>query len=470
MFVAGLVFFALGYLAKPMIITLPFLMLLLDYWPLNRYGGDGLWSKPGLKRAVYLVMEKAPYFASVVAMVLIIVLFQRRAEALPSLDLYPFGLRLENALLAYSEYLKQTFWPTKLAVYYPHALKSAPFGKLASSVIVLAGISIVCLRQTSKRPYLIIGWLWFVGMLIPVIGLVQLGGQARADRYTYLPLIGIFFMVVWSVYDAAKSANRSRLIPSVILAAAVATLMIPAWHQTHHWRTGVSLFEHTLAVTQNNAVAHANLGAALMERGDDDEAKPHFVAALAIEPGRVPPRINLGLLLIQERRYEEALEHFRIALAKEPRNETILNYTGVALVEQGNASKAMIFFEKALEIRPGYLGALSNLGNALLRAGRPREAIARYTKVLDLKPNHDDVLTNLGGAYVLIQSFEQARPPLEQALAQNDENEIAHLNLALALYGLGKQEDARRHIQRALRIRPDYKNAREFLSFMDEEK
>jgi hypothetical protein len=296
--------FALGLLAKPMLVTLPVLLLMLDAWPLRR---QEPWRR--------LVLEKAPLLALSIATGVVTFVAQRQGGTVGSMTLYPLGVRVANAVVATATYLGKTIWPTRLAAFYPHPGASLAAWEVAGSALVLAGLTLWTIRVRRSRPYLLFGWAWYLVTLAPVAGIVQVGWQARADRYTYIPLIGIFLGVVWFVSD--RFADRPALLSSAASAALV-MLGIGAFVQAGYWRDSETLFTHALAVTDNNAVAHNNLGTALLRRGLPSQAEEHFAEAVRIDPSFADAHSNLGVALGRQGGIDEAILEFRRALDLDP--------------------------------------------------------------------------------------------------------------------------------------------------------
>ena len=301
---AVVLLFALGLLAKPMLVTLPILLLLVDAWPLRR---SAPWRS--------LVLEKLPLFALSIATGALTVAAQHRAETVGSLAGYPLGVRVANAIVATATYLGRTIWPTRLAVFYPHPGASLGAVAVAGSAVVLFALTSWAIRLRRNRPYLLIGWGWYLVTLAPVVGIVQVGWQARADRYTYIPLIGIFLAVVWAVSEGL--AARPVLLSSLAWAVVV-PLGITAFVQAGYWRDSETLFRHALAVTDDNAVAHSNLGTALLRRGVLPEAEGHFTEAVRINPYFAEAHSNLGVALGRQGRIDEAILEWQRALELQP--------------------------------------------------------------------------------------------------------------------------------------------------------
>ncbi|HZN54386.1 MAG TPA: tetratricopeptide repeat protein [Candidatus Polarisedimenticolaceae bacterium] len=370
---------AAGLLAKPMPVTLPFALLLLDVWPLRRT--DAGWRR--------LVAEKIPLFVLGAASCAVTLAVQRAGGAVASWTRIPLPERIGNALWSYLAYLGATVWPSGLAAIYPYP-SAIPWWRWGIAAAVLAAISAIALRLRSTRPWLAVGWLWFLGTLVPVIGLVQVGVQARADRYTYVPLIGVFVMIAWSV----PARMRRRL--SIPAAAVVAALAVATGVQARVWRDSATLFAHALAAAGGSATAHVNLGAALEGAGRDDEALGHYEEALKLDPGSRPAHNRIAGLLARRGRLDEAADHYLDVLRRIPSDpETLSNY-GIVLARQGRLPDAIDTFRAALAAGPENPASVhTNLGNALLLSGKRVEAIAEYREALRLDPTDEETRENL---------------------------------------------------------------------------
>jgi Flp pilus assembly protein TadD len=386
---------ALGLLAKPMLVTLPFALLLLDRWPLGR-------TSEGWKA---LVVEKLPLFALSIAACFATFLAQQAGGAVASAERFPARVRAANAIWSYVAYLELTLWPRRLAVFYPHPGSSLPAWKVALAASILAAMTSLAVMLRRSRPYVLTGWLWYVGTLVPVIGLVQVGNQGMADRYTYVPLIGIFVIVAWT----AAGWGRHAAIPAV---AVVLALAVVARAQVMEWRDTVTLFTHALAVTGPNPTALVNLGAALEDRRRIADAMARYDEALGLDPGnRIAENRTAGLLAAQGR-LDEAVGHYREALRRSPGDADTLSNLGIALGKQRKLDEAIARFQEALDAHPEDPSAvLTNLGNALLLSGRTEEAIARYDESLRLDPGDSETLENLRVARrALERTKSQAEP------------------------------------------------------------
>ena len=399
------VLFVAGLMAKSMLVTAPVVLILLDYWPLNRIRGQQAdVGRPLLE----LVIEKIPLFVlSAGACVITFVLQKRATGAIPPL---PLLWRLENALASYVIYIWKTLWPTRLGVFYPHPNNTLPIGQVIFAVALLVAVTAAAAIFRSQRPYLLTGWFWYVVMLFPVIGVIQVGEQGHADRYTYLPSIGLFLVAVWFTADIAKvRRSQSRLV----VATAITTVLLPvlAWTafvQTSYWRNSRTLWNHALAVTSDNDVAHNNLGYLCAERGELDEAISHFESAAKIRSGKTNPHYDAGSAFVQM--------NLADALARKDRSD-----------------EAMVHYEEAIRLQPYYADAYYNRGNVLFAKGRIDEAIADWEWTLQLQPNDADAHTSLGNAFLRQGSFKDAIAQYEMAVALAPEDPHSRNNLAWTL-------------------------------------
>ena len=478
-------FLALGLMAKPMLVTLPFVLLLLDYWPLHRISP--------VRRAI---LEKLPLVALSAISSVVTYQVQRAAGAVQPVDLYPAPVRALNALLAYATYLRQAFWPSGLAVFYPHPGEDVSRAAAGGALLLLAAITAVALRARARQPYLAVGWFWFLGTLVPVIGLVQIGTQSHADRYLYLPLIGISMAVAWAVPDLL--ARRWPRAPLMLGAAALGALAFASVRQVARWRDSATLFAHASDVTRENAVAHLNLGVALADKGDYPEARHHLEEAIRIHPGSAEAHGALAEVLARQGQREEALARFRTALRLDPGLSRVHNGFGRALLEGGDVEEAALHLREAVRLDPAYAEAHSNLGVALLRAGSFAEAVEHLREAATLDPTSAEAQNNWGVALMnrsdleeavkhferatvlgstdadgnwalaLVRKgvalseagrFEEAAELFRRALALDPTSAEAHNALGIALGSLGRLTEAIDHFRRAAELRPGYAQA-----------
>lgn len=457
--------FLLALMSKPMVVTLPFVLLLLDYWPLGRLRlgkmNNGL--KPivsesmsaGDRRApvLRLVLEKVPliFFSAVLS--LFSFLSYRASGAVSSFGKLSLESRIGNALVSYVKYITEMFWPEGLAVLYPHPI-ILPFWEVAGAALSLAIITVLVILVGRKRPYYVMGWLWYLGTLLPVIGLVQAGIQARADRFIYIPIIGLFIMVVFGISDILTGWRYKKLALVTSGALLLLVLMISTVLQVQIWRNSVTLFRHALLVTVNNDLIHNNLGVTLARQGDDREASDHYIKALEMNPHYSDAHYNLAALLARQGKDEEAIAHFIEALRIEPNRAEAHNDLGVILARQGKIQEATAHFAKAVSINPDYEEAYFNLGIALVQHARNKEAIPYFNEALRIKPKNDKIHNNLAVALAAVGRTGEAITHYNQALQINPGNTDAHYNLGSLLTLQRKDQEAVPHYYEVLRINP----------------
>jgi len=455
----ALLCFVLGLLSKGTLVTLPFVLLLLDYWPLGRFAIDDLRftnsrSLPSLvTRHSSLLWEKIPFLLLAAATCVATVLSQ--TEAILIAHGLTFPERIGNALVAYAAYLGQLVYPAGLAVLYPHPAHGWPVWPVGLSVLVLLGISAGVVAGCRKQPYLLVGWLWYLGMLVPVIGLVQVGEQAWADRYTYLPQIGLYIAVAWGMVELCGAWRWRRVMLGTAAAAIVAGLMAAAYVQTGYWKDSITLWTRTLACTSGNYSAHYDLGNALAEQGKLAEAIQHYERALQLNPDYIAAQNNLGLALARQGKLVEAIQHYQRALHAKPDYAAAHYNLGNALAAQGKPVEAIQHYERAIQLNPDYLEAHNNLGLALAAQGKLDEAIQQFERVLQLNPDDVTAHSNLGNALAARGKLDEAIQHCERALQLKPDNVAAHCTLANALVAQGRLDEAIQHFERALQLKPD---------------
>jgi tetratricopeptide (TPR) repeat protein len=455
-----LLFFVLGLMSKPMVVTLPFVLLLLDYWPLNRFTPPPVPAVTGkgdsLKNHFLpwrLILEKIPLLALSGAACVATMMIQKDIIA-P----VPLALRIGNAAVSYVVYLRQMFCPAGLAVLYPYPQNSLPGWKIALAVVLLAAISAGVFLRRQRQPYLLMGWLWYLGMLIPVIGLVQVGGQAHADRYTYLPQIGLYLALIWAVGSLGAGWRHRRVVLGGLSTVILVALIFCARAQTSYWRNSEVLWTHTLACTSDNYIAHYNLGDALVKMGRRDEAIAQYQKTLQITPNYAEAHDNLGSVLLQKGRVDEAIAHYQTALRITPENATAHNNLGNALRQKGRVDEAIAQCQVALQINPDYADAHDNLGNALFQKRRVAEAITHYQKALQINPDYAEAHNNLAwvlatAPQVSLRNGDEAVKLAERAnqLTGGKTPIILH-TLAAAYAEAGRFGDAIRSVQKAIEL------------------
>jgi tetratricopeptide (TPR) repeat protein len=410
------VFFGLDLLCKPTGVTLPFVLLLLDYWPLGRMGQKAeIGQESGAGASVCgLVREKVPLMA--LAAAACVVNYFAEGKMVASIAQISIPMRISGALVSYVVYLRQMVWPAGLAAYYPYPPRRYPFWEIGLAFLALTGISGGAWALWRKRPWFAAGWLWYLGMLVPMIGIVQLVNIAHADRFTYLPQIGLYVLATWAAADLSAGWRRRRMIQGGISTAVLAVLMYCAFVQTSFWRNSKVLWTRTLSCTTANAFAEHNLGLALFNQGDLQEAIAQYQKALEINPDYAEARNNLGYALQQKGDMEGAVAQYQQVLEVNPDYENARFNLGVALFLKGDLEGAIAQYRKALEIRPGDSEAQNNLGMALAREGRVDEAIASYRRAIQINPRFADACDNLGLAHFRKGETKEAFESWQQAL------------------------------------------------------
>jgi tetratricopeptide (TPR) repeat protein len=489
----SLVCFALGLMSKPMLVTLPFCLLLLDYWPLERFRLE----RQDAQKLMVLMVEKVPFFLLAIGSSLVTFLVQRSGGAVSTSLALP--ARLANALVSYTRYLGKTLWPEKLSVLYPHP-GHWPAWQVMGSGIILAIIVVLAILWARQRPYVPVGWFWFLGTLVPVIGLVQVGVQSMADRYSYVPSIGLFVLLVWGVAEFAEYRPAAQPALGVAAVASVLACACITANQIRFWHDSEALFQRAIEVTPNNYLAYNNLGFDLSAKGRFREAKENYAKSIAINPQypdalnnmgfalageknyvqaipyyeaalRVSPRQpevhnNLGNALSELGRLDESIEQYLIVLREQPEHADAHNNLGIALAMQGKLPEAETHFREAIRLKPKYASAHGNLGNALAALHQIPAAIHEYQECLRLNPNDAQAHNNLGNALVEQARLSEAIEQYTVALRLNANNPEAEFNLAIALLRQDKKAEAAPHFQAALQLNPSNTEARRQLELL----
>jgi Flp pilus assembly protein TadD len=437
-------FFGLGLMSKPMLVTVPCVLLLLDYWPLRR------WPQ---RSARDLVLEKGPFFAVAIVSSAATWVVQRRGGAI--IAGLPLPARMENAVIAYCRYLGKLIWPADLAAFYP-PVSHWPEGAVLLACILLLSFSVLTIVLRHRFPYCLMGWLWFLGTLVPVIGLVPAGEQSMADRYSYVPSIGIILVAVWGVYDLTKRWRYQVMAASAATAGAACLCLFLTRTQVGYWKDTETLFRHALLVTERNYVAHNNLGTAFDKQGRWDEALSEFRQALQAKPDYPEALNNLGVALDRQGHVDEAIAQLRQTLKLRPRYAVAHYNLGVALQEQGHLDEAIAHYQEALRLKPRYADAHYNLGLALQRKGDLEGAIAEFQTILKLQPNSPEVCNKLG---VVLEQKGQLDDAIRQYLAAlnlKPDYARAHFNLGIALGRKGQTDQAIFELEQTLKLDPGY--------------
>jgi tetratricopeptide (TPR) repeat protein len=503
-YLAVLALFGLALMSKPMVVTLPVVLLLLDVWPLGRLGAGRpdqppprLWRSddqpsPRLRRsAVALaeaeasakadgqrygprvtwtraIVEKLPLLALALATSVATVIVQKRVGAVAGLSVLSWQFRAANAIVGYVAYLWKTIWPTHLAAFYP-------FRAFAPGIVLAAGLVLVALTAAAFRcrrdhPYLLVGWLWYIVTVTPVIGFIQAGEQRMADRFVYVPMIGLLIAVAWGTAEGVR-AQGSRLRRALPVAATlvVLTCAVTARAQVEHWSDSVTLWQHAIRVTPDSYIAFENLGQALRERGQLDEAKANYTRALALSPAGSPGYAavihnSLGMVLTREGKTGEAAEQFAAAVRFNPGFAEAQSNLGNALAAGNRFGEAIEHYGAAVRSRPDFTEAQVGLGSALVRQGHAADAIPHYREALRIDPNLAQAHNGLGAAFALEGHDDEAMAQYGEALRLKPDLPTAHLNIAVLSIKRGNVGDARRHLETALSIDPGYEPARRALA------
>jgi tetratricopeptide (TPR) repeat protein len=408
------VFFALGLMSKPMLVTLPFVLLLLDYWPLDRFSLKG--KKTGLKYSLsYLLIEKVPLFAMAIASCIVTFIIQKKGGAM-EWEKYGLPIRLANAFISYLQYINKMVWPARLAVLYPHPNQNVSILYAVISVVFLLIVTILIFRFAKERRYLVVGWLWYLGTLVPVIGLIQVGVQARADRYTYIPLIGLFIIIAWGLPDLLTKWRYKKIALGLASLLIILVMSICTHFQLCYWQNSLTLFQHALDVTKDNYVVHFCMAGPLRKQGKLNETIYHCLEAIRIKPNYTKAIVSLGVALDEAGRIDEAIAEYKKCLQIAPNDPLALNNLGIALGEQGKFKEAVKYFTEALRVKPDFANAHINISHALILQGNLDEAIVHLTEALRLDPHSAKAHNYLGYALMKTRKINEAITHFEEAL------------------------------------------------------
>jgi tetratricopeptide (TPR) repeat protein len=402
-----------------------------------------------------LIWEKVPFFILSAVSSILTIIAQQKVGTVAPLELYQVDIRVANALISYVRYIGKMIWPQNLAVFYPHPV-TLPAWEVIGAGLLLAGISILVIWAARKHPYHLVGWLWYLGTLIPVIGLVQVGAQAMADRYTYLPLIGLFIMIAWGVPDQLAGWRYGRVILSISAAITLIMMMVVTRSQIKHWQNNMTLFEHSLAVTSDNYFVHNSLGIVLSRQGRIEEAIVHYHEALRITPYHANAHCNLGVALAKQGKIEEAMAHYAEALRIQPDYVEAHNNLGAALAGEGKIAEAMAHYAEALRRDPHHAVAHYNLGIALGEQGKTDEAINHFTEAIRFKPDYTLAHHNLGIALARQGKIQEAITCFKKALQIDPDYAEGHLNLGFAYLMIGDRDAALKEYKILESINPDF--------------
>jgi len=443
-----ILFFILGLMSKPMIVTLPFVLLLLDFWPLSRFQSTAQGNRYfSYKTIAGLVWEKLPLFALSAISCIVTFFVQKHGEAVVPLEIFPLKVRIASAFISYISYIEKTIWPQNLALFYPYP-KFLPLGKAIVSVSLLLCISVLAFRAIKKFPYLATGWLWYLGTLVPVIGLVQVGSQSMADRYTYIPLIGIFIIMAWGIADISARWQNRKILLALSSVLVLAPILICTWFQAHYWQNSKTIFTHTINITKNNSVAHYGLGIAFDHLGKLNEAILHYNKALKISPNDAKTHHNLGTVLARQGNMKTAIYHYEQALKIDPNYSKAYYNLARTYLSINKIETTIHYLYQALRVDSDMTVALFNLSwiyatseNAKTRNGI--KAIELAEKLCKLTKYKQPLgLDALAAAYAEAGKYDDAvftaEKALELALLYGPEELVSGINKRLSLYKSGR--------------------------------
>jgi tetratricopeptide (TPR) repeat protein len=441
---------SLGLMAKPMLVTLPLVFLLLDYWPLGRLGPEKSRGQPQLSRLMLLTAEKIPFLLLSAGSIWVSTLSLQRHDNFISLTAVPLGVRIGNALTAYIGYMKKMILPYNLSVFYPYP-KMIPPWQIAGAVIIVAGISVAAVRCCRRQPYLLVGWLWYLGTLVPALGLVQAGlWPAMADRFAYIPMIGLWIMIAWGSY-AFVIQKRYHASGAAVAVIVILSLMAATGLQVGYWKNSTELFEQALRVNTQNALAHNNLGVALRKKGRIADAIAHYDAALRLKPGYPAAHHNLGLALMRVGQIDEAIVHFRKALKLKPDFKTAHKSLQIALASRRAMTEKIIEIRAALQRTPDNHALHYQLGNLYDQAGDQANAITHYQSAVKIRPDFSQALNNLAILYAINGEFDKAISALQRMVSLRPLDPLVHYMMASVLARQNKVDESIDWLQSAVR-------------------
>jgi protein O-mannosyl-transferase len=453
-----LMLFGFSLMAKPMLITLPVILLILDYYPLERFGD--------LQARKRVFFEKIPFVLLSIGDIFVTIWTQSGINAIQSSSTLPFSERLPNAIHSYGMYMVKFFIPHSMIPFYPHSQGTLGLLKPALALVLLIAITVVCWHKRKTRPAAMFGWAWYLITLVPVIGIVQVGGQAMADRYTYIPYIGfsIFVVAVVTSYVGNSIPKRNGFLAITVMWLVMLTTL--AIQQTSYWKNSVTLFTHTIEHSPDNMTALTNLGEAYLNIKGYEKADDTIRYALSVMPNSIDNLRNMAQVYRETNRLSESEAVLRNALVLNPKNSETLNHLAMTLLDSHRPTEAVPLLHEALELNPEYSDAHNNLGNALLTMDDIDTALFHFTTSLELKPNQAETWSNLGAAYLMKPDFERAVEPLQRSLELDPENAVTLTNYAVSLMSLGNVEGALVQTQHALEIDPGYVQAQGLLEHL----
>ncbi|HEY0429825.1 MAG TPA: tetratricopeptide repeat protein, partial [Pyrinomonadaceae bacterium] len=453
--------FALGLMSKPMLVTLPFVLLLCDFWPLERL--------KTLKDLTPLVLEKLPLFILSAISAYITILAQKASGAVQTLAALPFETRLLNAVVAYAKYIVMLFYPANLGAAYPYQ-ETFPWWQTLGAAILLIGITVFCIRQRRERKYLLTGWLWFLGTLVPVIGIVQVGAQSMADRYTYIPFFGLFIMLAWGGWEIFLWLNLPRKVVAAVVAVILLALSFLCFKQVSYWRNAETLYGHTLAAGQGNFIIKLNFCNHLMRENRLEEAEKYCLASMAENPNFVDSYNTLGVIDVKTQKFDAAVANFKKSLELNPNDAVAYTNLAASLAMLGKTEEAEQNINKAADLfkRTGASDSIlnntySSLAAAYAGQKKYEKASEILSRVLQTSPEKTDVRANYALALYFQNKIDEAKQQIEMAIRQNPNQAESYNLLGLILIKQNKRDEAVTQFEKALQLKPDLAEAQENL-------
>jgi tetratricopeptide (TPR) repeat protein len=460
-YIITLALFVIGLMAKPMLVTLPFVLLLLDYWPLNRF--DLQPHKPAPiddgGTILYRIIEKIPFFMLSAISSIITFFVQHSSGAVGSINIFPMQVRVANAFLSYARYVGKMFLPQNLAAFYPFDVRTIVAWQVVLCALLLVGVSLLVIRFWRTRKYLPVGWFWFVVTLVPVIGFVQVGSQAFADRYTYVPYIGLFIMIAWGLAELLSKLPYRKPVLGISAAVSLTILGICAHGQVSYWNNSIMLFSHAIEVTQNNYIAHNGRGLAYINLGRSAEAMDDIREAIRIKPDFAEAHNNLGSVYSGLGRWQEAMDAYQQAIKAKPDFARAYNNLGIAYGELGRSAQAIEAYKQAIKVDPGNAKAYNDLGIAYSELGRGAEAIEAYKQAIKVNPGDAKTYNDLGIIYSELGRWQDTIDADKQAIKIKPDFAEAYNNRGVAYGHLGRWQEAIDAYRQAIKIKPDYVEA-----------
>jgi len=450
-YVATFLFFVLGLMAKPMIVTFPFVLLLCDFWPFRRFGLNAdqeniRTAQPHANRFIPVLLEKIPFFLLSLFSCVITLYAQRAGGAIVKANELSFFLRSENSIFSVLRYVQKMLWPSNLGFFYPVSMHPSPLWKVSLALITIVLISIVAMVRMKKQPYLLVGWLWFLGTLAPVIGLVQVGSQALADRYGYIPLIGLFIIIAWFLHDISRHSRLSRITALSCSCAVLVILMLQTRVQAGFWKNDLVLSEHALSLDKNNFLAWSMKGHFLYASGDYDNALRCYAQSLSLCPTQVPPRMNIGCMLLSQGRTRESIAVFKELFAIDSMYSPAYLNCGKAYALLRNNDSAILCFSRALAIEPLSSPALYDLGRLYEAKEDFQKSMGYFLRACRVNPNDPGVFFELGNCCLKSKRPEEAAQWYEKSISLDHSFVFAHRQLAIALDSCGRHDSAKTQI------------------------